>query len=204
MNSVNAGKARQRLMLLVLVLIFAAPLITAWLLLHFTDIGRAGGSSHGHLVQPPRVLADIALRDPATGAQTDRLRGKWTLLYLSRPACRQPCADNLYRMRQLRLAMGENAHRVRRLLAVYGGALDDASRRILEQYPGQLIVDGTELDRDDPGASFRLAPGEDPVGAGRLYLIDPLGNLMMSYAPDTDPVGIIADLRRLLKYSHIG
>ena len=39
----------------------------------------------------------------------------------------------------------------------------------------------------------------------RLYLIDPLGNLMMSYAAaDRAESGIIKDLTRLLKYSRIG
>lgn len=204
MNTEIASRRRQRLTVLVLVFIFAAPLIAAWVLLHFTDVGQSGGGSHGQLVRPPRPLPDVALHDTATGTRNDRLHGKWTLFYLTGPACTQPCAENLYRMRQIRLAMGENAHRVQRALAVYGGAMDDVSRRLLEQYPGQLVVDGAALDPGDPGASFRLAPGEDPVGAGRLYLVDPLGNLMMSYTHGTDPVGIIADLKRLLKYLHIG
>jgi hypothetical protein len=44
----------------------------------------------------------------------------------------------------------------------------------------------------------------DPVNAGRSYIVDPLGNLMMSYPPDADPRGILKDLKRLLRLSHIG
>jgi hypothetical protein len=40
--------------------------------------------------------------------------------------------------------------------------------------------------------------------AGRVYFIDPLGNLMMYYRPDADPGGMLKDLRKLLKYSKIG
>jgi len=40
--------------------------------------------------------------------------------------------------------------------------------------------------------------------ADHIYLIDPLGNLMMRYPRDPEPARIIKDLQRLLKYSRIG
>lgn len=40
--------------------------------------------------------------------------------------------------------------------------------------------------------------------AGRIYIVDPLGNLMMSYAADAKPKGLLEDLKKLLKLSHIG
>jgi hypothetical protein len=47
--------------------------------------------------------------------------------------------------------------------------------------------------------------GSIPVEeAGRIYIVDPLGNLMMSYAPDAPPKALLQDLRKLLKLSHIG
>ena len=63
------------------------------------------------------------------------------------------------------------------------------------------------INRDDAesiAGIFTLEAGDLPLNAGRLYLIDPLGNLMMSYPSGTDPVGIIKDLKRLFKYSGIG
>jgi hypothetical protein len=38
----------------------------------------------------------------------------------------------------------------------------------------------------------------------RIWIADPLGNLVLSYPADTDPRGMIADLKKLLKLSHIG
>jgi hypothetical protein len=38
----------------------------------------------------------------------------------------------------------------------------------------------------------------------RIYLIDPLGNLVLRYAPGADPSGIRRDLARLLRLSQIG
>ena len=51
---------------------------------------------------------------------------------------------------------------------------------------------------------FRLSDDRDPLLERRLYLVDPLGNLMMSYPADAEPGGIIKDLKRLLRYSRIG
>jgi hypothetical protein len=39
---------------------------------------------------------------------------------------------------------------------------------------------------------------------GRVYLIDPIGNLVLSYAPDADPSGMRKDLARLLRLSQVG
>ncbi len=38
----------------------------------------------------------------------------------------------------------------------------------------------------------------------RIYLIDPLGNLMMFYDAGAKPKGMLEDMKRLLGLSHIG
>ena len=60
------------------------------------------------------------------------------------------------------------------------------------------------MDGDALRSLFALSAGDRPFAGERLYLIDPLGNLMMSYARTADPKGIIKDLSRLLKYSRTG
>jgi hypothetical protein len=43
------------------------------------------------------------------------------------------------------------------------------------------------------------------VGSGSIYIVDPLGNLMMRHAPSVGlSQDLLADLRKLLKLSHIG
>jgi hypothetical protein len=37
-----------------------------------------------------------------------------------------------------------------------------------------------------------------------LYVVDPLGNLVMRYDAREDPKGLLTDLKKLLKLSHIG
>jgi hypothetical protein len=194
-----AAKPRARLILIALVVIFAAPPLVSWLLFRYTDIGR-GGHGHGMLIQPPRPLADAALTDGAGGGA--RLHGRWTLLHLAPGGCPASCADALHRMRQVRLALGRNAERVQRVL-VLPAETGTPPAQLLAEWPGQWFISGADARFAAP-ATFRLAPGEDPVAAGRLYLVDPQGFLMMAYAPDADPDGIIADLRRLLRYSRSG
>jgi hypothetical protein len=45
---------------------------------------------------------------------------------------------------------------------------------------------------------------EQGVVDGMLFLMDPLGNIMMQYEPDFDPYKVKSDLRKLLKISQIG
>jgi hypothetical protein len=40
--------------------------------------------------------------------------------------------------------------------------------------------------------------------AGRIFIVDPLGNLMMSYSRAIEPKGLLQDMKKLLKLSHIG
>ena len=59
-----------------------------------------------------------------------------------------------------------------------------------------------------PGAELlRPFPEFDGVpvpAAGRLYVVDPLGNLVLSYPRAADRQGLLKDMERLLKLSHIG
>jgi predicted proteasome-type protease len=49
-----------------------------------------------------------------------------------------------------------------------------------------------------------VLPGKVPGAEPMLYLIDPAGNLMMTYPAVNDPSSILSDMRRLLKISQIG
>lgn len=206
MNTTATGAIRRpRLTLFLLVVAFAAPFVGSWYLFNFTSVGRGDGAgAHGELVVPPRLLPAAALHDPA-GAETGSvLREKWTLLYLLPGACDSTCVAAMYEMRQLRLALGRHAHRVQRALVVYGDFPPPLPAAVVQEYRGQAVIPGSALDGDEPGRNFRLHENDNPLAAGRLYLVDPMGNLMMAYPAGADPGGIIDDLERLLKYSGAG
>lgn len=194
----------KRLQLLGLIFLFVGPLtVAAWL--YYGDSGwRPGGStSHGDLMQPAVPLPDVALRGPDGSAlDTDALRGKWTLVYVGAGSCPDACKEALYNLRQVRLALGKEMDRVQRLF-LYDGACCDADF-FAAQHPDLLLATADDEARETLLAVFPVFDGVAPEAAGRSYLVDPLGNLMMSYSATTEPKGVLKDLKRLLRLSHIG
>lgn len=194
---------RSRLTLTVLALVFLAPVLGAWWLYSVSDRWRPDTVNHGVLVVPPRPLDlphGISAPD-GSAFPKEYLRGRWTLVYIGDADCEPLCAGNLYKMRQVRLAQGENMNRVQRLFLITGAV--SPLPAVLAQYPQ---MDVAMLPRQGAGAFLsQFVVGDSlPAKAERVYLVDPRGNLMMYYAPDAEPKGMLEDLQRLLKISSIG
>ena len=103
-------------------------------------------------------------------------------------ACDAYCERKLYFMRQVRRAQGKDMDRVERLWVLTDGA--QAARRAAARRSK------ARASAEIPGqAVFRAS------AADHIYLVDPLGNLMMRFPRDPDPSKMIKDLQRLLKYS---
>ena len=201
------GFVNSRQALVLLALLFLMPVFVAWIMHMSAEHGwRPGGTTNkGELIQPPRPLTLPAGLVDATGAPLSRnfLGGKWTLIYIGAAACGDACREKLYYMRQVRIAQGENLRRVQRLFLATGAPAASDLQQVMAEYPDLAVA------RLSPGQAAAIAPvfnieGVPMEGAGNVYLVDPLGNLMMYYRPDADPRGMIQDLQRLLKYSHIG
>lgn len=167
-----------RIKLLLVFLACAAPFALAWTVWYFGWAPGAAGN-YGELIEPR----------PLAGAPLQALRGKWVLVSFDRAACDAYCERKLYFMRQVRRAQGKDQGRIERLWVV----TDAGTLR-----PELLAaIEGTHLSRASPGEF----PGERE---DHIYLVDPLGNLMMRFPRDPDPSRMLKDLQRLLKYSGIG
>ena len=201
------GFVSSRQALVLLGLLFLSPVLVAWFM-HMSgeEVWRPGGTTNrGTLIDPPRPLAlPAGLADRAgEGVAEDYLRGKWTLLYIDDNSCGERCQYNLYKMRQVRLSQGENIRRVQRLFLVTGAESLQPLEAALADYPNLLTATLPEAQAVTLAPLFSI--DEVPVqDSGRIYLVDPLGNLMMYYRPEAEPRGMIKDLQRLLKYSRIG
>jgi len=201
----TGGNSRQGRVLILLGIVFVSPFALSWWMYYHTGLGRDGGAySHGELILPPRPLPDMPLSDLDGVQGKHRLHGKWSLLYLFQGECGQECVNNLYAMRQLWLATGDDSHRVQRILVRFPSRHGPYPSAWHDEYRGQMVaVANAEAGRDLLKAV--TLPGFDrPLSARALYLVDPLGNLLMYYPAGTEPAGIIKDLMRLLKYSRIG
>jgi hypothetical protein len=166
-----------RLKLGLVFLACAAPFILAWLAYELGWGVAGGGGNYGELIAPRPVAGPLA-----------SLRGKWVLVTFDAAACGALCEKKLYIVRQIRKAQGKEAERIERLWV-----LTDRGKprtELLAAIEGTHVASG-ELD----------FPGERTQ---HIYLVDPLGNLMMRFPPDPDPSKMIKDLQRLLKYSRFG
>ncbi len=195
---------RGRLRLVLLALIFALPVVLA-LALYLAEWRPESTANRGELVVPPRPLRDATLinldNEPLAFSS---LFGKWLLVYIGPAACDADCERSLYTMRQVRAAQGEQAARVQRVYVVTDPAGRDRLRFTLRDYPGMTVLAGPPGSVEMLVAQFRLETIPPDERAGRLYLVDPLGNFMMHFAPQADPAGVRKDLARLLRLSRTG
>jgi cytochrome oxidase Cu insertion factor (SCO1/SenC/PrrC family) len=187
-----------------LVLMFFAPLAISFLLYYGGNGWRpAGSTNRGELIDPARALPEVALATPAGVPTTpDFLRGKWSLVYAGEGACDQRCRDALTDSRQVRLALNQDSSRVQRVF-LYTGACCEQDYFAREQVGLVLAAAEGDAGRELLNA-FPVYGGVDAISAGRLYVVDPLGNLMLSYAADAPAKGLLEDLKKLLKLSQIG
>lgn len=194
-----ADRRSGRRNLLMLASIFFVPLLAAvWL--YFSSSWRpALGIQHGELIDPPRSLPAVALSLPdGSAAPPDSLRGSWYLVYLGDGPCDTPCTATLAELRQIRLALAKDAMRVRRVLLHAG---DCCATGI----PGPGDEDLLVLGAIGPEGQALLALFPRPAdGSAGIYIVDPLGNLMMRHPATSTAEGLLKDLKRLLRLSRIG
>jgi hypothetical protein len=200
MTAVNPGELRARNLrtLAVLAALFLAPLALAFFTYYGTDWRPSAHINHGVLITPARPLPEVALRriDFDAGAPPV-FRKHWSLVYVGNGSCGADCREALYVMRQTRLALNNDMTRLERVFLVVSGCCD---RDFLErEHPGLQLLDASA-----PQAEALL---ERLPAAGRehtLFIVDPLGNLVMSYDARNDLRGLLQDLEKLLRLSHIG
>jgi hypothetical protein len=165
----------------------------SYLLYYFWPPART--VNYGELIEPRRLPdAPLALAD-GSPFRLSQLKGKWVLVSIDAGGCGPQCEKKLVYMRQLRLTQGKDMDRVERawLISDTSAARADA----VAGFPGTWVAKaaGSGLIESFP------AP-RDP--ADHIYVVDPLGNLMMRFPPDPDTRRLIKDLSRLLKASRVG
>jgi hypothetical protein len=196
--------ARSRWTLVGVGALFVGPLLLAWMLFGTRELWWSGATgNYGELVTPARPVQLRGLATFTHDPLDERLlQGHWTLVILGHDPRDARCRESLYITRQVRTALEKDQSRIQRLL-------------VLTKWPPAAVR--AELARIDPAlvvatasagslARIReeLAPGTDEAVQGFVYLVDPLGNLMMRYPEGADGKRMLKDLRRLLKVSQIG
>ena len=174
-----------------LLFLFIAPLAFAFWLYYGSSWRPTLRTNHGTLIEPMVTLPIVLPR------QGDPLfKGKWSLLVLGGgdAGCDAGCRNALVYARQTWLSLGKLIPRVQRVLLA-GSACCDASY-LEREHRGLVTVDATT-----GSAAFRAVPTPH---RDAVFVVDPLGNLMMRYDVQQDPKGLREDLKKLLELSHIG
>lgn len=199
-----ASSAVGRTKLLILMGLYAAPLLAAWLWLGYARQNEgAGVSVNGELIVPAVPLEAFALTDQH-GADwpLEKFQEKWSMVYFSGASCDAACEQNLYHMRQVRLSTGRRMDRVQRVLVT--PQLSDMASRLADAAEGLHVIGGDEARIRVLWQQFERAQQSMQACQQCIYLVDPFGNLMMRFPPDLDPGKMYKDLKHLLKVSRIG
>ena len=184
--------------LFAVIAICASPLIASYLTYYV--IKPEGRTNYGALIDPrafpiPAALGTATLEGKPAGL--DAFKGKWIMLQVADAECAEPCRKRLHDMRQLRLAQGKDMDRIERVWLI----TDDKPLEtvLMREY------DGTHMLRVRQDVLKSWLPVDEGTSAtDHIYLIDPLGNLMMRFPKDADPNKMKKDISKLLKASRIG
>ncbi len=195
--SVTGSSNRGRWVLAGIFALFFIPVLAAWLLnVETPDWLPSAKTNHGELIRPPLPFPTAGLQSGGTAPiRSALLHGKWTLVYVEPSSCLADCARAVYRMRQVRHALGKDMQRIQRMLVSASGNLEETRRKI-RLYDKSIAIISAKPDWFSRATFVR--PNME------IYLVDPQGFLILSYADNADPSGVISDLKRLLKISKIG
>jgi hypothetical protein len=173
--------------------LFIVPVVTAIVLYRSVD-WRPVVNAQGTLIDPPRtlVIAGLALAD-GSNAPSDAFEGRWSVIRPVTGDCGARERALVEELGRVRLALDKDADRVRRIVVHDGGC----AAAELDSGESDLQVYSATVD-----FFAQVPPSVD--GAAGIYIVDPHGNLMMSYPASGSARGLLKDLERLLRLSSIG
>lgn len=189
-SDANPQPRRSRLILWLLIVLCAAPIVASYLAYYVWQ--PSGHVNYGELLEP-RLMPDTELQSiDGKPFRFSELRGVWVLLVADRAECGEPCRTKLTYVRQVRLAQGRETERIERVwLVTDSGAPSPA---LLAEHPGLRVVRAR-------GSEVAQALPATTTPADHIYVVDPLGHVMMRFPDDPDPRRILKDVSRLLRHS---
>lgn len=185
-------KARWKMLLVLLVC--AAPVIAA-LLAYYVWPPQGATTNYGTLIQPQRPLptAPPLNLSHLDGKPFDlqALHGRWIMVYASTGACDVRCSEILFDMRQIRLMTGKSMDRLERVWLITDQT--PLSTTLMREHDGLWML------RANPAELKNYLPSDAGTALqDHVWLIDPLGNLMMRFPKNADPKQMYKDVSKLL------
>jgi hypothetical protein len=190
----SAGHWRRYRTVYLLLAVCAAPVIASYLAYYV--LPPSNRTNYGELIEPQRPIdAVVAAALDGAPVSWSSLRGNWIMVQAAPAACVETCKRRLWLMRQVRATTGKDRDRVERVWLVTDGGVPDAE--VMREFTGTVAWRaGRDLAATLPPESGRVEE--------HIWLVDPLGNVMMRWPRDADPNRMKKDLARVLRASRIG
>ncbi len=189
---------RSNTALWVLTASFFIPAILAYGYFYFGD--RPAIKSNGELIIP---IVDIhTLKITAKdGSQLteEELTPHWRMIYFVGASCNENCQTSIYNMRQINIAIGKYQDRVNHAI-VHLAEPDEAFAGLIEKEYSKS-TGHIYAKKENITALSKLE--NNPEKMQSIYLVDPLGNIMMHFPKEVKPKLIRKDLNKLLKVSRL-
>lgn len=187
-NAASEGTtARTKRLIALIVAIALAPVVLSYLAYYLWP--RDARVNYGELLPHTQLGTLHGTTADGTPLDAETLRNRWLVIQEATGACERACRDALYATRQARTIQNAERERIVRVLVLPADAppLSD----VRAEHPDLVVV------RADPLPTL-------PLGADRLYLVDPLRNYVLAWPLQPDIKALAKDLTRLLRASSIG
>ena len=185
-------------------LIFLTPILvilssTIW---YYSGASLPDGRvNNGQLLSPPIDVGKLGVTYDYQPFNIETIERDWMIFQFIKGDCSLICDDAAYVARQANIALNRESIRVSRFL------LSDSDKNfdILEKYKPlnhAIYSESSWITKEFESQNI------NPFEEGSLFVVDPLGNIIMFYGPKEDKnenfKQILEDLKKLLRVSKIG
>lgn len=184
---------RRNFPLYVLIAITILPIAAAYVAYYI--VPPSGRTNYGTLIEPQRPTPALPLTTlDGTAFDLRKLQGNWVFVMVDGGDCDQRCADKLLMLRQQRTMTGKQRDQIERVWLISDNA--PLPIMLMREYEGTHFVRASLASL---GAFLALPATEDARLEDHIWVIDPLGNLMLRWPKNAEPKGIRRDVAKLLK-----
>ena len=183
-------------------LIFLTPIIvitvsTVW---YYSGYGPEEKVNYGHLLSEPIDIGTLDLELDYQNLNVDSMERKWMLVHFINDACLESCADLIYVARQVNVLLARQQTRVKRYIA----APIEVKPKLENFFTTYQDLNFIEVKDQSTTIQEFKKNGINPFAQPNMFVIDPIGNIILHYSGEVDGKKLLADLKKLLGASKIG
>jgi len=187
-------------MLWLLIFTFIAPIGAAYWL--FNVGGTENTVNKGEFVKAGVQLLDMKLQTTENKAATEKdLYGHWHMMVFMNDTCDKQCEETIYTVRQIKTSLHKESPRFVNVLIHFDKNIDSEFKEKIKTHYANF--DRYFADKEIFNRALDVS-GDDLIKKNLIYIVDPIGNVILKYNKEKTAKDIISDIKRLLKASQIG